>query len=60
MGVEEIHRLFVIDINLRDCDVFIVATGMEGALPCFGYGMSLPGSLYFLSCSQVELQVSLS
>jgi NCAIR mutase (PurE)-related protein len=60
MGVERIHRLFVIDINLRDCDVFIVATGMEGALPCFGYGTSLSGPLYFLSSSQVELQVSLS
>ena len=33
VGVAGIHRLFASDTKLRDCDVLIVAAGMEGALP---------------------------
>ena len=33
VGVAGIHRLFANDTKLRDCDVLIVAAGMEGALP---------------------------
>ena len=33
VGVAGIHRLFANDTTLRDCDVLIVAAGMEGALP---------------------------
>ena len=33
VGVAGIHRLFANDTNLRDCDILIVAAGMEGALP---------------------------
>jgi hypothetical protein len=33
VGVAGIHRLFASDTQLRNCDVLIVAAGMEGALP---------------------------
>lgn len=33
VGVAGIHRLFANDIKLKECDVLIVAAGMEGALP---------------------------
>jgi NCAIR mutase (PurE)-related protein len=33
VGVAGIHRLFANDTMLRECDVLIVAAGMEGALP---------------------------
>ena len=33
VGVAGIHRLFANDTTLRNCDVLIVAAGMEGALP---------------------------
>ena len=33
VGVAGIHRLFANDMKVRDCDVLIVAAGMEGALP---------------------------
>jgi NCAIR mutase (PurE)-related protein len=39
VGVAGIHRLFANDHNLRECDVFIVAAGMEGALPSVVAGL---------------------
>lgn len=33
VGVAGIHRLFASDDSVRECDVLIVAAGMEGALP---------------------------
>jgi pyridinium-3,5-biscarboxylic acid mononucleotide synthase len=39
VGVAGIHRLFANDTNLRDCDVLIVAAGMEGALPSVVAGL---------------------
>jgi len=33
VGVAGIHRLFANDTKVRECDVLIVAAGMEGALP---------------------------
>ena len=39
VGVAGIHRLFASDTKLRDCDVLIVAAGMEGALPSVVAGL---------------------
>ena len=39
VGVAGIHRLFANDTKLRDCDVLIVAAGMEGALPSVVAGL---------------------
>ena len=39
VGVAGIHRLFANDQKLRECDVFIVAAGMEGALPSVVAGL---------------------
>ena len=39
VGVAGIHRLFTNDATLRDCDVLIVAAGMEGALPSVVAGL---------------------
>jgi NCAIR mutase (PurE)-related protein len=39
VGVAGIHRLFANDMNLRECDVLIVAAGMEGALPSVVAGL---------------------
>jgi pyridinium-3,5-biscarboxylic acid mononucleotide synthase len=39
VGVAGIHRLFANDGKLRECDVFIVAAGMEGALPSVVAGL---------------------
>jgi hypothetical protein len=33
VGVAGIHRLFANDSKLKECDILIVAAGMEGALP---------------------------
>jgi NCAIR mutase (PurE)-related protein len=39
VGVAGIHRLFASDGSVRQCDVLIVAAGMEGALPSVVAGL---------------------
>lgn len=39
VGVAGIHRLFANDTRIKQCDVLIVAAGMEGALPSVIGGM---------------------
>ena len=39
VGVAGIHRLFAKDERLKQCDVLIVAAGMEGALPSIVAGL---------------------
>jgi len=55
VGVAGIHRLFANDTKLRDCDVLIVAAGMEGALQASSQDYIRNQSLRFQQASGMAL-----